>query len=342
MPADLPPLRVLLTGGAGYIGAVLTPKLLVAGHAVTVLDALWYGPETLGACAENPRFSLVQADLRDHAEVRRVLREGAFDALIHLASISNDPSSELDPDLTREVNLVALEHLFRAAKEAGVRRVLYASSASVYGVKQTPDVHEGLPLEPMTLYARYKAEGEDVLRGLLDDRCCGVAVRAATVCGYSPRLRLDLTINILTSFGYHNGAIRVFGGAQQRPNVHVEDLTDFYVSLLRAPRDLIQGEAFNVCRENATVMELAALVQAELGEAVRIEVVPTDDNRSYHLSAEKVARVLGFRAQRPLVQAVRDLRAAFDDGRVPDWERAWYRNVAWMKLHPELCRFPAR
>jgi len=331
--------RVLVTGGAGYVGSILTPKLLAAGHAVTVLDTLWYGREPLAPVADHPGFTLVQADLRDTVEVRRILTEGAFDAVIHLAAISNDPSSELDADLTREVNLVALERLFVAAKQAGVRRLLYASSASVYGIKQTPDVTEDLALDPITLYARYKAEGEQVLQGLLDDRFCGVAVRAATVCGWSPRLRLDLTINILTSHGINNRVIRVFGGDQQRPNVHIEDLTDFYAALLTSPRELIQGQAFNLCRSNATVMDLARMIQGELGEGVKIDVVPTDDNRSYHLSAAKVDRVLGFRAQRSLVQAVRDLRGAFQAGRVPSWGDAWYRNVAWMKADPQLCRW---
>jgi nucleoside-diphosphate-sugar epimerase len=333
------PQRVLLTGGAGYLGSILTPKLLAAGHAVTVYDTCWYGTEPLARCAEDPHFTLAKADLRDGDELRWVLADGSFDAVIHLAAISNDPSSELDADLTRAVNLVALEDLFGAAKQAGVRLLLYASSASVYGIKQTPDVHEDLSLEPITLYARYKAEGEQVLHGLIDRDFCGVAVRAATVCGWSPRLRLDLTINILTSHGINNGRIRVFGGDQQRPNVHIEDLTDFYVFLLGADRDLIQGEAFNVCRSNATVMELARMIQRELGQGVEIDVVPTDDNRSYHLSADKLARVLGFRPQRSLVEAVRDLQRAYDEGLVPDWEKAWYRNVAWMKLHPELCRW---
>ncbi len=337
-PTALAPKRVLLTGGAGYIGAILTPKLLAAGHAVTVYDACWYGHAPLEACADDPRFTLIEADLRDGDELRRALADGSFDAVIHLAAISNDPSSELDADLTREVNLLALEDLFGAAKQSGVRRLLYASSASVYGIKQTPDVTEDLPLEPITLYARYKAEGEQVLQGLIDDRFCGVAVRAATVCGWSPRLRLDLTINILTSHGINNGVIRVFGGEQQRPNVHVEDLTDLYVFLLGASRDKVQGQAFNVCRSNATVMELAQMIQGELGEGVEIAVVPTDDNRSYHLSNDKLTRVLGFTPQRPLQRAVADLHQAFEHGRVPDWQDAWYRNVAWMKRHPELCR----
>jgi len=334
------PHRVLLTGGAGYLGSILTPKLLDAGHAVTVYDACWYGTEPLAPCQDRPGFALVRADLRDGDELRRVLADGRFDTVIHLAAISNDPSSDLDPDLTRSVNRVALEDLFVAAKAAGVRRLLYASSASVYGIKQTPDVHEDLPLEPITLYARYKAEGEAVLRGLIDDRFCGVSVRAATVCGWAPRLRLDLTINILTSHGYNNGRIRVFGGDQQRPNVHIEDLTDFYVALLDAPRGLVQGEAFNLCKANATVMELAQMIQGELGEGVEIAVVPTDDNRSYHLSAGKVGRVLGYQPGRSLSLAVRDLLGAYGDGRVPDWEQPRYRNVAWMNAHPSLCRWP--
>jgi nucleoside-diphosphate-sugar epimerase len=333
------PQRVLLTGGAGYIGSLLTPKLLAAGHEVTVLDTCWYGTEPLADCMGAQGFHLVTMDLRDEPAVRRLLEEGRFDAVIHLAAISNDPSSELDAGLTRAVNLEALRHLFQAAKAAGVHRLLYASSASVYGIKHTPDVTEDLPLDPITLYARYKAEGEQVLWDLIDESFCGVAVRSATVCGWSPRVRLDLTINILTSHGINNGTIRVFGGAQQRPNVHIEDLTDFYVALLRSPRELIQGQAFNLCQSNATVMELAQMIQGELDGDVDIRVVPTDDDRSYHLSSDKVKRILGFEPQRPLQRAVRDLREAYEQGRIPDWDKPWYRNVAWMKAHPTMCQW---
>ncbi|MCP4663402.1 MAG: SDR family oxidoreductase, partial [bacterium] len=280
---------------------------------------------------DNARFRLVEGDLRDHPGVSALVDDGAFDTVIHLAAISNDPSSELDPELTRSVNLTAVEHLMGAAKTAGVRRFLYASSASVYGIKQTPDVTEDLPLEPITLYARYKAEGEEILRRLTDAEFCGAAVRAATVCGYSPRLRLDLTINILTSQAILAGAIRVFGGTQMRPNIHIEDLTDFYLHLVTIAPALINGRAFNVCDRNATVMELAEMIRATIDPRLPIQVVPTDDLRSYHLQAERARSELGFAPRHPLEEAVADLRRAFADGRIADPDDPIYRNVELMK-----------
>ncbi len=331
------PQRILVTGGAGYLGAVLVPKLLAAGHTVTVLDCLLFGEKPLDPVADDDRLDIVQVDIRDHADVDEVLKRG-FDVVIHLAAISNDPSSELDAELTRGVNLTAVEHLMPAAKHHGVKRFLYASSASVYGIKETPDVTEDLPLEPITLYAKYKARGEAVLNALIDESFCGTSVRAATVCGYSPRLRLDLTINILTSHALTRGGIRVFGGSQLRPNIHIEDLTDFYVFLVDAPRDAIQGEAFNVSAENASVMKLAEMIRSEIDPELPIDVEPTDDIRSYHLSAGKLTGQLGFQPKHPLTEAVADLKAAFERGDVPDVNDTWYRNVHWMKQYPGFFR----
>ena len=308
---------ILVTGGAGYLGAVLVPKLLDRGHEVAVLDCFLYGREPLDPLAENARLTLIEADLRDHDRVRDTLRQGDFETVIHLAAISNDPSSELDPDLTREVNLVGLEHLFKTAKASGVRRLLYASSASVYGIKEEPEVHEGLPLDPLTLYARYKAEGESILHELIDDDFCGVAVRAATVCGH----------------------IRVFGGSQERPNIHIEDLTDFYAELVTAPAEKVNHQAFNVSRENSTVLGLAEMIRDEIDPGLEVRIEPTDDLRSYSLSARKAERVLGFLPRTPLVEAVRELRDAFADDRVSDSSRSIYRNVAWMKEHRDFWTF---
>ncbi len=327
---------ILVTGGAGYIGSVLVPKLLARGWEVVVLDRFFFGRESLSAVARHPALTLVEVDLRDRETVREVVRSRPWRAVIHLAAIANDPSSEIDPALTRAVNLEALEHLFVQVKAAGVPRLIYASSASVYGLKEESEVTEELPLEPLTQYARLKAEGEAILRGLVDRHLCGVSVRAATVCGYSPRLRLDLTVNLLTDQALTRGEIRVFGGSQERPNVHVQDLADLYVQLVTAPRDLIQGEAFNVSRENASVRRLAEMVRGEIDPELPVRTVPTDDLRSYRLTAGKVARVLGFRPRTPLETAVRELVAAYRDGRVPDPGAPVYRNVVHLKRHRDL------
>lgn len=332
--------NILLTGGAGYIGSVLTPKLLDRGHRVTVLDCLFFGDAPLAAVAGKAGFRLVRGDIRDCELVENLLGEGRFDTLIHLAAISNDPSSDLDAGITRTVNMDATAFLMQAAKRHGLGRFIYASSASVYGIKQTSDVTEDLSLEPITLYAKYKAEGETVLNGLVDKSFCGVSVRAATVCGYSPRLRLDLTINILTSHALLNGRIRVFGGKQMRPNIHIRDLTDFYLLLVDAEEAKIRGQVFNLCRSNASVMALAEMIRDEIDPALPIEIVPTDDNRSYHLSADRVRQQLGFVATTGLTMAVHDLRDAFGNGSIPNPDDSVYRNVVHMKDRLDFWKLP--
>ena len=335
-------LQLLVTGGAGYIGAVLVPELLEEGHHVTVLDTFFYGTDPSTDPIIHERCKKVPGDIRDFALVDRVLEEGRFDAVIHLAAISNDPSSELDHEVTESVNLTAVDHLMHAAKKHGVKRFLYASSASVYGVKETEDVTEELSLEPITIYARCKCEGEKILNSLVDDSFVGVSVRSATVCGYSPRLRLDLTINLLTDQALTDHRIRVFGGTQMRPNVHVRDMTRFYRQLLTAPADKISGRAFNVSRRNASVMSLAEMIRDELDPSLPIDTVPSNDPRSYHLSADRARRELGFEPEHDLVTAVRELREAYASGEIADSQSTVYRNVAWMKARPNTWRFAAK
>lgn len=330
--------RLLVTGGAGYIGSVLVPELLTEGHEVTVFDSMMFGDDPLAPVREHEGLRIERGDIRDDARVAELLEAGHFEAVIHLAAISNDPCSDLDPEVTIAVNGRGTRHLMRAAKAAGVQRFLYASSASVYGIKQTEDVTEDLPLEPITLYAEKKAEGEAVLNELCDESFAGVSVRSATVCGYSPRLRLDLTINILTDHALRLGKIRVFGGTQMRPNVHITDLTRFYRLLLDAPAEQINGRAFNVNRENATVMGLAEMIRERIDGELPIEVVPTDDQRSYHLSGGRAERELGFTARVALEHAVRELAGAYREHRVDEPERDWFRNVKWMQAHPEVWR----
>ena len=330
--------KLLVTGGAGYIGAVLVPELLEEGHHVTVFDAFLYGTDPSSDPIVHERCEKIRGDIRDFAAVDQVLEQGGFDALIHLAAISNDPSSELDHEVTETVNLRAVDHLMHAAKKYGVGRFLYASSASVYGIKEEEDVTEELSLDPITIYAKCKAKGEKILNGLVDDSFVGVSVRSATVCGYSPRLRLDLTINLLTDQALTDQRIRVFGGAQMRPNVHIRDLTAFYRMLLTAPADKISARAFNISRRNASVMALAEMIRDELDSSLPIDTVPSNDPRSYHLSADRARKELGFEPRHDLVTAVRELREAYRSGRVSDSGSNIYRNVAWMKARPELWR----
>ena len=221
--------RVLVTGGAGYVGSRLVPKLVDAGHNVTVLDLYLFG-DVFSEIADRPGLRQVRGDIRDAARLNEVIHD--CDAVIHLACISNDPSFELDPVLGKSINLDAFQPLVRAAKDAGVRRFIYASSSSVYGVRDEVEVTEDLPLRPLTEYSKYKAECEDILDAEREPGFVTVILRPAAVCGYARRLRLDLTVNILTNHAINNGRIRVFGGSQKRPNINIEDMTDLYVRCL--------------------------------------------------------------------------------------------------------------
>jgi nucleoside-diphosphate-sugar epimerase len=238
--------------------------------------------------------------------------------VIHLACISNDPSFELNPDLGKSINLDPFEPLVLSAKAAGVSRFIYASSSSVYGIKEETDVHEEMSLEPLTDYSRFKAECEVILNSHVNSLFTGVTVRPATVCGYARRQRLDVVVNILTNQAYHTRKVAVLGGAQLRPNIHISDMVRSYFFLLDAGSELVNGQIFNAGDENKSVMELAKIVQEEVGSDVEIEVKPSTDNRSYHISSEKIRRVLGFSTVHSIREAVKDLKGALEGGRLPN------------------------
>lgn len=307
---------VLVTGGAGYVGSALVPALLDAGHRVTVLDLFIYGDDVLDSVNGSAGLDLVKGDLRDPALLERAL--AGCDTVIHLACISNDPSYDLDPDLGKSINFDAFRPLVRAAKAAGVNRFIYASSSSVYGIKDTPEVTEDLPLQPLTDYSKYKALCEEVLE---EERAPGFVtciVRPATVCGYAPRQRLDVIVNILTNHAVNNGRIRVFGGSQKRPNIHIDDMVGLYLFLLTLSDERIDGKVYNAGYENHSLMELAEMVRKEVDPDLVIDVEPTDDLRSYHVSSERMRRELGFEPKHTIADAVRGMVQAFRDGRLPD------------------------
>ena len=308
--------KVLVTGGAGYVGSALVPALLGAGYEVRVLDLYLYGRDVLEPVAADPRLEELEGDLRDEDLVAQAV--AGCDAVIHLACISNDPSFDLDPSLGKSVNYDAFLPLVRAAKRASVRRFVYASSSSVYGIKEEPQVTEESALEPLTDYSRYKALCEEQL---LSERSPGFAtlvLRPATVCGYSPRLRLDLSVNILTNHAVSERVIRVFGGEQLRPNIHIADTVDLYLLSLEAPEALIDGRTFNAGWENRSILEIATTVRDVVGDGVDVVRTPTDDLRSYHISSELIRRELGFTPKRTIADAVRSLVDAFRAGLVPD------------------------
>jgi nucleoside-diphosphate-sugar epimerase len=327
---------VLVTGGAGYVGAVLVPEMLSRGYRVRVLDLLIYGEHVLEAVKDHPNLEVVRGDIRDADLVQSAVR--GCNAVIHLACISNDPSVELDPSLSQSINYEAFGPLVRISKEQGVRRFILASSGSVYGVSDAPEVTEDHPLVPISLYNKYKAMCEPVLLNEQSSEFVPVVIRPATICGYSPRQRLDLTVNILTNHAVNAGRITVFGGAQMRPNLHIQDMVDLYLMLLEAPDRLVAGKIYNAGHQNHTVARTAEIVRGvvcrlmpERGE-IPIVATPSDDPRSYHISSDKIKRELGFVPKRTIEDGARDLAGAFQAGRLPDpMTDIRYYNIQMMK-----------
>lgn len=304
---------VFITGGAGYVGSVLVPKLLDRGYKVSVIDLMIYGEDVL---PDHENLNKIKGDIRDKDLLAKSIP--GHDVVIHLACISNDPSFELNPGLGKEINLDAFEPMVNIAKDSGVKRFIYASSSSVYGIKETPNVTEDMELEPLTDYSKFKAMCEDILAKYQSDDFTTVTIRPATVCGYSPRLRLDLVVNILTNLAINRGEITVFGGTQLRPNLHIEDMTDLYCYLLELPKEQVAGGVYNAGYENHPVAELADIVKEVVGPSVNIITTPTDDLRSYHVSSEKIKKELDFVPKHTIGDAVKDLKKAFDEGKIPD------------------------
>ena len=318
---------IYITGGAGYVGAMLVPALLEAGYKVTVLDLMIYGD---GVLSPHPNLKIIEGDLRDIDLLNQSIV--GHDAVIHLACISNDPSFELNPDLGRSINLDAFEPLVKASKFFGVKRFVYASSSSVYGIKEEKDVNETMTLEPLTDYSRFKADCEEILAKYQSPQFTTTTIRPATVCGYSRRQRLDVVVNILTNLAFHKREITVFGGSQLRPNIHIADMVDVYLAILSAPKDKVAGEIFNAGTENLSVLELAQTVKKIMGQDVKLVSTPTNDNRSYHISSKKIAEKIGFVSKHSIAEAVQDLKFALEQGLLKDsLSDARYFNIKTMQ-----------
>lgn len=327
--------HVFVTGGTGYVGSLLVPQLIDLGYKVTVYDIDFFGDAKLFKA--HPDLKCVQGDIRDTDKLFESMG-GGIDAVIHLACISNDASFELDEKLSTTINLDAFEPIVLAAKKAGVKRFVYASSSSVYGVSDSPDVTEDHPLVPLTLYNKYKGMCEPLLFKHQSKDFVPVVIRPATLCGYAPRQRLDLSVNILTNHAINAGKITVFGGSQKRPNLHVQDMCDVYKLLLTVPDEKVAGQIFNAGFQNLSIMEIAHIakrvVQQEFPDKGDIPIVttPTDDIRSYHVNSDKIQRVLGFKPKFSVEDAVRDLCKAFKQGKLPNsMQDTFYFNVRRLK-----------
>ena len=299
--------KILVIGGGGYVGTNLVDQLLKKNYLVTVYDLFIYGNHLINS----KNLNVINGDIRNLNNLKKIIKN--FDSIIHLACISNDPSFDLNPDLGKSINFDPFEELVRMSKDNGISRFIYASSSSVYGIRSEKNVVESFSLKPLTDYSKFKVMCEDILLKYNDKNFNCTIIRPATVCGYSRRQRLDLVVNILSNLAYNNKKIKIFGGDQLRPNINIFDMCNSYMHILKQPVDKINGEIFNVGFENYSVAELALLVKEAMPFKVDVEKVPTDDNRSYHISSEKIKRILNFEPKFSIRAAVVDLKNAFKD-----------------------------
>jgi nucleoside-diphosphate-sugar epimerase len=300
--------KVFITGGGGYVGSVLSDYLTTKGYEVTAYDLFLYGKNVF---KNNNKIKLIQGDIRNKNLLKQSLKN--HDIVIHLACISNDPSFELNPRLGKSINLDAFEPLVQVSADSGIKRFIYASSSSVYGIKSELNVSEDMKLEPLTDYSKFKADCEKILNKYKSQSFETVVIRPATVCGYSKRQRLDVIVNIFSNLAFHKREISVFGGDQLRPNIHISDMVRAYEILIEAQSEKVNGQVFNAGWENKTVAEIADTVKKNTGNDVKIFKIKSNDNRSYHICSEKIKKILNFETKFTISDAVNDLKFAFEN-----------------------------
>ncbi len=320
-------MKILVTGGAGYVGSKLVPELIKLGHEVSVLDMMIYGEKVLN---DHEKLNKFKGDIRDKNLLNKIIP--GHNAIIHLACISNDPSFELNPKLGKSINFDAFEPLVKISRDNKVNRFIYASSSSVYGIKNEKNVTEDMKLEPLTDYSKFKGMCEKILNKYKGDDFIVTTIRPSTVCGYATRQRLDLVVNILTNHAYHNNKIKVYGGKQLRPNIHINDMVNSFITLLKSDYKKINGEIFNVGYKNQTLDELALDVKKIIGDDVQIVNEKSNDNRSYHVSSRKIKEILNFETKFTIQDGVRDLKDAFSKGLLKNtFENEKYFNIKRMQ-----------
>ena len=300
--------KIFITGGGGYVGCALSDYLIDKGYEVFVYDLFLYGEDVF---KNKHKVNLIKGDIRDTSLLDSTIKN--IDVVLHLACISNDPSFEMNPKLGKSINFDAFEPLVKICKKNGVKRSVYASSSSVYGIKSEQNVNEDMSLEPLTDYSKFKADCEKILLNYCSDKFETVVIRPATVCGYSKRQRLDVIVNILTNLAYHKREISVFGGEQLRPNIHINDMVRAYEYIILSDKDKINGQIFNAGWENQSVNQISKTVKDIVGEDVKIIKSETNDNRSYHISSEKIKKILNFETKFTIENAVNDLKEKFEE-----------------------------
>jgi nucleoside-diphosphate-sugar epimerase len=311
-------MSLMITGAAGYVGSKLTRKLAEAGHKITAVDTFWFSDEVY----EHPNVTWVKEDIRN---VEKIPFDGITN-IVHLANIANDPSVELDPVLSWEVNVLGTKRMLDFAERAGVKQFIFASSGSVYGIKEEESVTEDLLPEPISVYNKTKMVTDRIVMSYNSDKMNTVAVRPATVCGLSPRMRFDLSVNVLTISALEKGKITVFGGDQTRPNIHIDDMLAVYEFFLRNSADPKFSGVFNAGFENFSIMEIANLVQKHI--PCEVVVKDSNDPRSYRLDSTKLMN-LGFKRSKGVENAILELKEAYAKGQVKDSDQC--HNVRWMK-----------
>ena len=308
-------MRILVTGGSGYKGSVLIPKLLKEGHEIISIDTNWFGDNL----KENSSLKKIQGDIRD---IDKITLKG-IDSIIHLANIANDPAVELNPTLSWEVNVLASYKLADKAVRNGVKQIIYASSGSVYGIKEENNVTEDLELVPISVYNKTKMVAERVFlsfKDYLDVKC----IRPATVCGYSPRMRLDVSVNMLTFQALKNKKITVFGGQQTRPNIHIEDMVNVYKHFIEKKN--IASGCYNAGFENISILEIANAVKTQID--TEIVVTESNDPRSYRQDSTKLLKT-GFQPKFNISDAIREIIKKYKAGDLKESEINY--TVKWMK-----------
>ena len=313
--------NILITGGSGYVGSRLIYKLLKeTNHHIINYDISLFGDSHL---PENKNFIYCKEDITDAKKFEEVLIKNSVDTVLHLACISNDPTYELNSELSKKINYDCFEDLVKVSKKNNVKKFIYASTCSVYGISDSPNVVETNKLKPITDYNRYKALCEPILQEYLDDNFKGIIIRPATVCGYSEKMRFDLTVNILTNYAYNKNYIRVFGGQQSRPNCHIDDMCDLYKKLINDDITKFNGEIFNVGTENLKIIEVAEKVKSVMENKlnkknIEIRVEESADIRSYMINSDKIKNTLGFKFKKTVVNAIEDLCDAFENNLIKD------------------------
>ncbi len=327
---------VMVTGGAGYIGAVLVRELLRQGYGVRVFDTLYFGKESLSEIED--KIEIVRGDVREFPS-------GALSgvsSVIHLGSLSNDPTAEFDPKSNHEINCEGTKRVAEACKKAGVKRMTFASSAAVYGFHVGSVADEGFRTNPQSEYAQSKLDAEKALLELADGGFCPVILRQATVFGLSTRMRWDLVVNTMTKDAFSKKKLTVFcEGENWRPLVSVNDVARAHIRCMVAPESKVRGQIFNVVHENLMILELAGLMKGYLDKKQRIEVEVLSgakESRSYRVSGENIKKVLGFETKFGIEDAVNEIYSALLLGLYTDFENPIYYNIEWMKLLAERSK----